>query len=59
MMKDMVFGIFRHLITAGGGVLVAKGQLTDAQAVDVVGAVMVLIGIGWSMWEKKSKAPAQ
>lgn len=58
-MKDIILGVVRHSLTAGGGALVTSG-LANAQSLDeAVGAIMTLIGVAWSIWEKyKSKKQA-
>lgn len=55
MMKDMVLGIARHLLTAGGGALVAQGTLDAATAQTAVGALVTLVGVGWSVYEKSKR----
>lgn len=54
---DIILGLIRHALTAGGGVLVAKGYLDAGGAETVVGAIITLIGAVWSVWDKK-KNPA-
>jgi hypothetical protein len=46
---DQYLGLIRHLLTVAGGALVAKGVVSDQVLNDVIGAVMTLIGFGWSM----------
>ena len=48
-------GLLRHLLTTGGGALVGGGWLTEGQATEGIGAVMALIGLGLSMWDKRSR----
>jgi hypothetical protein len=55
-MFSMVMGIIRHALTAGGGALVSHGLLTGDQASDAVGALITLIGIVWSVLEKRKQA---
>lgn len=55
---DDVQGIIRHLLTAGGGILVSDGYINNSQLTDGVGAVIVLIGIGWSLFNKASNRAA-
>ena len=52
MTQDDVLAIIRHLLTTAGGALVANGLLTATQAQDAVGAVVVLTGIAWSLYNK-------
>ena len=58
-MKDVILGVLRHGLTAGGGALVTNG-LANSQTLDeAVGALMTLVGVAWSIWEKyKSKKQA-
>jgi hypothetical protein len=52
MNRDMWLGIARHILTLVGGVFVDKG-LTDADTVNtIVGAVVSLGGVGWSIADK-------
>lgn len=53
MNKTMVLALIRHLMTFGGGFLVTRGVL-DAGTVEAVsGAVLTLVGVGLSFWDKK------
>ena len=52
-MKDIVLGIARHLLTAAGGALVAKGILDAGQAEIVSGSAIALLGVAASIIEKK------
>lgn len=54
--QSILAGIVRHLVTTGAGVLVAHGYIQSSQTEQVVGAVMVLVGIGWSWWQKQGQA---
>lgn len=58
MSKDVVLGIIRHVLTTGAGALVADGLMTGSEASDGVGAIVVLIGIGWSAYDKWQRAKA-
>tara|TARA_Y100000310_G_C20123715_1_gene552653 strand:+ start:186 stop:383 length:198 start_codon:yes stop_codon:yes gene_type:complete len=46
-------GIVRHILTAGGGVLVSKGMLTDGMLETSIGAIIALAGVIWSALAKK------
>jgi len=48
-----LLGIIRHILTFGGGVLMAKGMLSEGMVSDVVGAIMTLIGTIWSIYSKE------
>lgn len=52
MSKDQLLGIIRHILTFAGGILMAKGLLTESMASDIVGALMTLIGTTWSITSK-------
>ena len=54
-MKDAILGVVRHGLTAAGGGLVAAGYLDAAGAQTAVGAVVALIGVIWSVWEKRAR----
>lgn len=54
MNKDTILGIIRHILTFGGGALVTKG-FADSQEVDqLAGAIMTIIGVVWSIIQKRS-----
>ena len=57
MNKDMVLGLVRHILTFGGGLLVTKGAI-DAPGLDtLVGAIVTIIGVAWSIWAKREPTP--
>ena len=49
-------GIVRHILTAGGGVLVSKGVLTDGMLETGIGAIIAIAGVIWSAVAKKKVA---
>lgn len=49
-----VQGIVRHVLTTAGGGLVANGYISGQQEQDAVGAIIVLLGIIWSLANKAS-----
>lgn len=53
---EMIAAFIRHALTLGAGVLVTNGWIDGDTSVALVGAVMTLIGIGWSFWAKFGKA---
>jgi hypothetical protein len=53
MSKEQLLGIIRHVLTFAGGILMAKGMVTEGWVSDVVGALMTLIGSIWSVADKK------
>lgn len=50
-------GFVRHLLTFGGGFLVANDTIDASQLDTAVGALVALAGVVWSVFDKK-KAPA-
>ena len=55
-MQDIILGVVRHTLTSAGGALIAKGTVTSVALDQGVGAVITLIGIVWSIIEKKRKS---
>ena len=53
MANNKTLGIVRHLLTFGGGFVVAKGWLPESALPEIVGAVMTIIGAVWSVRDKK------
>lgn len=53
--KVAVLGIIRHILTFGGGWIVARGLLDEATWVELSGAIITVIGVVWSVMEKKSR----
>jgi len=51
-MKDYLSSLVRHGLTTVGGSLVTKGILTSAAFDEVVGAVIVIAGVIWSVASK-------
>lgn len=55
-MKEQTLGLIRHALTFVGGILVAKGLLSDEMTQEILGGVMTLVGAAWSIWAKKTTA---
>ena len=53
-MNEINKGLFRHLLTIAGGVLVHKGVLSSEDLSTVVGSLLSIIGVGWSILAKKN-----
>ena len=53
-MKSSILGVIRHVLTTAGGYLAPTGLIAGSDIEAGVGAIMVLIGLGWSIWDKKS-----
>jgi hypothetical protein len=53
MNKQLLASLFRHLLTASGGV----GLFSDSELETLAGAAMILIGLLWSYLEKRENSP--
>lgn len=53
MNKDQVLGLVRHILTFGGGILVTKGLASDAMSTELIGSLISIVGIVWSIVSKK------
>jgi hypothetical protein len=56
MSKEMVLGVIRHILTFGGGLLATKGWVEDVDVATGVGAAVTLIGLVWSIIQKRHAA---
>ena len=56
MDQSMVAGVVRHVLTTAGGVFVTKGYVGASDWETVAGGIAVLIGVIWSVWQKKKVA---
>jgi ABC-type Mn2+/Zn2+ transport system permease subunit len=57
-MTQMVDAVSRHVLTGVAGVMVARGYATQDQATAIVGGLMALIGVVWSLRNKHANAAA-
>lgn len=57
-MIQFITGLVRHILTFGGGFVVADGWTTPEQWDTAVGAVITLVGVLWSVYEKFRVKPA-
>lgn len=53
MTWEQIAGFVRHVLTFGGGFLVANGTLSDNDMQAAVAAFVALIGVAWSWWAKR------
>lgn len=53
--QEEVLGIIRHTLTFVGGIAVSKGLIDDATLTQIVGAIITLTGIAWSIKTKRKK----
>ena len=54
-MNPNIASLIRHVLTAAGGFLVAKGLASADQIAELAGAVVSLAGIGWSIKNNSAK----
>lgn len=52
-MLATISGIIRHVMTFGGGFLIDKDLTTVTEWENAVAALVTLIGVAWSIYEKK------
>jgi len=57
-MNPNLASLVRHILTAAGGFLVAKGLASADQLAELVGAVVSIAGVGWSVYNNKKAAKA-
>ena len=50
-------GIVRHILTAAGGALVARGSIAESELELAVGAIITLAGVIWSATAFTSPVP--
>ena len=55
-MNPNLTSLIRHLLSAAGGFLVAKGLASADQLAELVGAVVSIAGVGWSVYNNKKAA---
>lgn len=58
MNRAQTLGLLRHILTTLGGVLLAQGTMSDTEMTEIVGAIITLVGAGWSFAEKRRASAA-
>lgn len=58
MTKEKLLGIIRHILTFGGGFLLAKGLIDEVYLDELISAISTIIGFIWSVASKKTSRPA-
>lgn len=53
-MNPAIAGLIRHALTTLGGVLVTNGWLSDGELQASIGAVVTVVGVVWSIYEKRT-----
>jgi hypothetical protein len=57
-MNPNIASLVRHILTAAGGFLVAKGLASADQLAELVGAVVSIAGVSWSVYNNRKTAKA-
>jgi hypothetical protein len=52
-MKDSILGVLRHVLTTAGGAVAAQGHISEDEVSTAVGALLALVGVVWSVWQKR------
>lgn len=55
---DTTLGVIRHILTLVGGGLVTNGTVTDGQLEIVTGAIVGIVGVVWSVFDKRKRTQA-
>lgn len=55
-MNESIKSLIRHLLSAAGGYLVAKGLISSEQLPEIVGAVATLGAAAWGIYSKRKPA---
>jgi uncharacterized membrane protein len=55
MNKNQILGIARHILTFVGGFLVVRGYVDESTLTEIIGSVVTLAGLVWSVADKTSK----
>lgn len=55
-MNESIKSLIRHILSAAGGYLVARGLVSSEQLPEIVGAVATLVAAGWGIWSKRKPA---
>lgn len=56
MSKEKVLGVVRHILTFAGGIVVAKGFVEESLSEELIGSLMTLGGVVWSIVDKNKTA---
>lgn len=54
MTKDMVWGVIRAVLAAGGGYVAGAGIADQATVNEIIGALGIIFAAGWSIWAKRA-----
>lgn len=56
---EVVQGLVRHALTTVGGIMASKGYIEAGEVEIIVGGALAIIGVIWSMVNKKHKKEAE
>jgi hypothetical protein len=56
MSKEKVLGLVRHTLTFVGGIIVAKGFIQETAVEELIGGLLTVIGVVWSVIDKNKAA---
>lgn len=56
--KQLIDAVSRHVLTALAGVAVSRGLMSQDQATAIMGGLMALVAVAWSMRNKVSHQTA-
>ena len=56
MNQNVVMALIRHALTFVGGLLIAKGVISESAAGEISGLIMTAVGTVWSIVEKVKAA---
>ncbi len=55
-LQTIITLIARHVLTTLAGALVAHGIIQASASEGFIGACMVIVGVLWSIWDKRGRA---
>ena len=55
-MKATILGIVRHILTIAGGALGSTGIATHGEVELIIGGLLAVVGIVWSVIEKRKQS---
>lgn len=55
MNKEQILGVFRHVLTFIGGIVVTKGIFDETLVNEIIGTIVTVIGTVWSITTKNIK----
>jgi hypothetical protein len=53
MNAAVILGVVRHVLTGLGGAAVAGGWLTEGMVTELVGGLVAVVGVIWSIVDKR------